>query len=564
MKSLITSKLSQKMFACVFINILRNKSLWTNKKTVKSPHNDVVIPNRTVSEHIWENLDKWSNRTAVVCGITKRSYTYQQIYLYSRNFAAKLRSSLRIRDGDVVGLMMTNSPEYPIITLGALEAGAEVTTLNPLYTVYEVQRQLALSEPKILVGTPETIPVLKKALSLLKLDIPVINMDMETDQLSGTVSFKELAFDDTVDKSVLNEVRRDKNDISFLLYSSGTTGLPKGVELTNQNIVVNCLQQNVHSVKHYNDTTHSHQDSVLAVLPFYHSYGLSIIMLHKLSVGIRLVTMPKFHPQNFISTLEEEEIDILCAAPPIVLFLASHKNVTEKTLESIKTITSGGAPVPKNDIQQLKEKLKPTTNFLQIYGLTETGPLATAMLPGDTNYSTVGYAIPNTELKIVNENHQNLGPNQEGELLIKGPQVMKGYRNNPESTEAAFTEDGWFKSGDIASIDYCGVVTIRDRLKELIKVKGYQVPPAELENIIKEHPDILDAAVVGIPDQRTGEAPKAFVVLKDGCKVVEKEIINFVSERVAEYKRVKEVTFLEVLPKTPSGKTLRRELKKRC
>ncbi|KAJ0174384.1 hypothetical protein K1T71_010530 [Dendrolimus kikuchii] len=565
MSFFVISSLSRKNFTSACINSFRNKSLWTGNKTVISPHNDIVIPNRTVTEHIWENLDQWADKTAVICSLTKRSYTYHQLYKYSQNFAAKLRGSLRIKEGDVICVMMSNSPEYPIVILGALEAGAEITTLNPLYTAYEVQRQLTLSEAKLLIGTQDTIPVLKEALILSKTETPIIDLNiMDTTRLNGTISYKELAFDDTVDKSILNEVRRDSNDIAFLLYSSGTTGLPKGVELTNKNIVVNCMQQDVDSVKHYNNTTHSYQDSVLAVMPFYHCYGLSIIMLHKLSVGARLVTLPKFLPQTFISTLKEQNISILSAAPPLLLFLASHKDVTKKTLQTVNTITSGGAPVPNNDILKVTEKLKPNTNFLQVYGLTETSPLSTSMLPGDTNYHTVGCAVSNTELKIVNDDHHTLGPHEVGELLIRGPQVMRGYRNNPESTKAAFAEDGWFISGDAASIDSYGVVTISDRLKELIKVKGYQVPPAELENVIKEHPDVLDAAVIGIPDQRTGETPKAFVVLKEGRKTVDKEIIDFVSKRVTEYKRIKEVMFLEELPKNPSGKMLRRELKKFC
>ncbi|KAJ0175978.1 hypothetical protein K1T71_008152 [Dendrolimus kikuchii] len=557
------SGLSQRVFTSASVNCVRNKSLWTTEKIVKSPHRDVIIPNRTVTEHIWEKLEKWADKTAIICSITNRSYTYHQLYKYSRNFAAKLRGSMQIRDGDVVCIMMSNSPEYPIAVLGALEAGAEVTTVNPIYTAHEVQRQLTLSRPKILVGIPETISVLREALNLSITSLPIIVVNCaENTELSGCISFKELAFDDTIDKSILKEVKRNKDDIAFLPYSSGTTGLPKGVELTNKNIVVNCIQQDVETVKHYDDTTNHHQASVLAILPFYHIYGLSIVMLHKLSVGIKVVTMPKFHPQTFLSAFEKSDINILYAAPPLILFLASHKDVTKKKLEKIKTITSGAAPLPRNDIDRVIEKLQPGTNFLQLYGLTETSPLATAMLPGSTDFSTSGLAISNTELRIVDGNNRSLGPDEIGELLIRGPQVMKGYRNDMENTKAAFTGDRWFKSGDLASINSDGVITIADRLKELIKVKGYQVPPAELESVLKSHPDVLDAAVVGVPDPRMGEVPKAFVVLNEGRKTVDKEIIEFVSKRVAEYKRIKEVTFLDALPKNASGKLLRRELKK--
>lgn len=562
MSSAVLSILRQKCLLGVSVIFSRKGSLWTSDKIVKSPHKDIVIPNRTLPEHIWENLERWSDKTAIACGVTNRSYSYHQVYKFSRNFAAKLRTHFHIKDGDVVCIMMSNSPEYAIAVLGALEAGAEVTTVNPIYTSHEVQRQITLSEPKLLIGMPDTIHVLKEALSMSKIELPVINVNTEGNQQNGTASFLELAFDDTSDKSILKKVRRERNDIAFLPYSSGTTGLPKGVELTNENIVANCLQQDVNTVKHYNDTTDINQDSALAVLPFYHIYGLSIVMLHKLSVGIKIVTLPKFHPQTFLSALKEHKINILCAAPPIILFLATHKDVTKQSLESLKVVTSGAAPLPRNDVDRLMEKLPVNTDFLQLYGLTETSPLATAMLPRSTNYSTSGFAVSNTELRIVDANHVSLGPDEVGELLIRGPQVMKGYRNNTENTKAAFAEDGWFKSGDLATINKDGEVTIADRLKELIKVKGYQVPPAELENLLKEHPDVLDAAVVGIPDQRTGEVPKAFVVLKDGRTAIEKDIIDFVSKKVAEYKRIKELMFVDALPKNPSGKILRRELKK--
>ncbi|XP_037293349.1 probable 4-coumarate--CoA ligase 3 isoform X2 [Manduca sexta] len=538
----------------------RSSSLWTSDNIVKSPHKDVVIPNRTVVEHVWEDILKWADKTALVCGVTNRSITYQQLYKYSRNFAAQLRTQLKIRDGDVVCIMMPNSPEYGVAMLGILEAGAEVTTINPIYTAHEVHRQLVLANPNVVIGVPSTIKVLKEALQLAQKDLPIIGLNDGTGLPSGVISFQEFVIDSNPDLSVLKEVSKKPEDIAFLPYSSGTTGLPKGVELTNRNVVANCVQQESDPIKFYNDTTSLNQDATLAVLPFYHIYGLVIILLHKLSAGLKVVTLPKFQPDSFLSTLKEHKIQLLCAAPPMVLFLGSHPDVKKEHLESIKTITSGAAPLPRNDVQRVLEKVQPDTNLLQIYGLTETSPLATAMLRGSTAYSTAGYAIANTQLRVVDSDLRSLEPNQVGELLIRGPQVMKGYRNNPEATKAVITE-GWFRSGDLASLGKDGVVTIVDRLKELIKVKGYQVPPAELENILKEHPAVLDAAVVGMPDKKAGEVPKAFIVKKDGVKVQPEDIIKFVAERVAEFKRIKEVTFLDELPKNPSGKILRRVLK---
>ncbi|KOB78357.1 AMP dependent coa ligase [Operophtera brumata] len=496
------TKSTRRLLACknTLIHSSRSQSVWTSDKTIKSPFKNVDIPNRTIPEQIWENLGRWPDKPALVCGVTNHSYTYHQLYKYSRNFATKLCNKLGIRDHDVVCVMMPNSPDYALAVLGILQAGAEVTTVNPIYTAHEVQRQLLLSKPKIIISVPETISILKDALKLAKLDIPIIAVKTANESRpQGTISFEEFALDSTVDHSVLNKVSSKSNDIAFLPYSSGTTGLPKGVELTNRNLVSNFMQLDNEEVKHHCDTT--------------------------------------------------------------LLFTGSHKDVSRDHLAHLKVVTSGAAPLPLNDVLRVIEKASPGMNFLQLYGLTETSPLVTAMVPGSENYSSSGFAVSNTELQIVNSEQHSLGPNEVGELLIRGPQVMKGYRDNPESTKAAVTEDGWFKSGDLARIDEDGAITIVDRLKELIKVKGYQVPPAELENVLKEHPSILDAAVIGISDAKQGEAPKAFIVVKEGHKLKPDDVMKFVEERVAVYKRLKEVMFMDVIPKNPSGKILRRVLR---
>ncbi|XP_063828420.1 uncharacterized protein LOC135077808 [Ostrinia nubilalis] len=544
-------------------NVTVKHSVWTQENIVRSPFKDVEIPRRSLPEHIWENLERWPDKTAMVCGITNRSITYHQLYKYSRNFAAHLRTNFHLTDGDVVCIMMANAPEYAPAVIGALEAGAEVTTINPIYTAHEVHRQLLLSNPKILIGVPESVPILKEALKLAKKTIPIITCNAKNNLPFDTISFEELINDDSVNKEVLKQVRKNFEDVILLPYSSGTTGLPKGVELTTKNIVSNCIQQDMKEIRHYDDTTSSHQESVVAVLPFYHIYGLVIIMLHKLSVGGKVVTLPKFEPTSFLKTFDDHRTSLLYTAPPLVLFLASFPGVTSKHLESVNRIVCGAAPLPKSDIDKVLEKVKHDLKFLQVYGLTETSPLVTTFTQDYQKYTTAGFPISNTELKIIGGKSENLGPNQVGELLIRGPQIMKGYRNNVEATNNCITEDGWFKSGDLASIDEDGSLTIADRLKELIKVKGYQVPPAELESVIKEHPAVLDAGVVGIPDPKTGERPKAFVVLKEGLKAVPKDIETFVSERVAEFKRLKDVTFVDSLPKNPSGKLLRRILKEK-
>ncbi|CAG4959570.1 unnamed protein product [Parnassius apollo] len=559
--NMVTKNIQKLLLVRKYSN-LSSQHLWTKENVVNSPYNDIQLPSLNVTDYIWQNLDKWADKPAMICGITNRSYTYNELYKYSRILAVKLRTQWDIREGDITCIMMPNNPEYAIVTLGSLEAGAAVTTINPLYTVHEVQRQLLLSNPKIVIGSPETIGLIKEACKNTRMNLPIIAAKNSNESLPPeTISFLELIDDRNVDFSVLNTVTKNIDDIALVPYSSGTTGLPKGVELVHRTLVTNFVQQDAEGIRHYQHTTDSHQESLLAVLPLYHLYGLAVILLQKLTVGAKIVTLPKFERKTFLHAVKEHKTSLLHLVPPLASFLGSHPSVEDEYLSHIHTYISGAAPLPKQDIFRVLEKSKSNVDFLQIYGMTELSPLATTVPPGSKNYTSVGVALPSTKLRIVDSDDQNMEPNAVGELLIKGPQIMKGYRNNLEATKAVITDDGWFRSGDLASIDYDGVVTIRDRIKELIKVKGFQVAPAELESVLKEHPDILDAAVIGVPDAKLGEVPKAFVVVKDGCKQDSTNVKKFVEDRVASYKRLSDVEFMKSLPRNPSGKILRKVLR---
>ncbi|XP_034832839.1 uncharacterized protein [Maniola hyperantus] len=538
---------------------IKMKHIWTVDKIVKSPFDDIVVPDVTVTEYMWKNLDKWSDKTALVCGITDRKYTYLQLYKQSQIFGASLRKKFKIRDGDIVCIMLPNSPEFPIVMLGILCAGGIVATINPMYTAYETQKQIQSSEAKLIVTDAGNVLIVKEALKRSNLSIPVIAIDIEKSRPEETVSFKELINDTHVDKNVLKEVKRSPQDVSFLLYSSGTTGLPKAVELMHKNIVANFEQQNEKLIQKFNDTTATNQDITLAYLPMFHSYGISVVTLHKLAAGLKLVTLPKFQPETFVNAFKKHKISTMYLAPPTVLFLASNPEVKAKYFEKLQYVTVGAAPLPLADAERFMSKVDHEMQFNQGYGMTEASPLVTITPNNSKNYSAVGVALPNCELRIVDSNMNIMGPNELGELLIKGPNVMKGYKNNPKANADVFV-DGWMRSGDLGKIDEDGFVTIADRLKELIKVNAYQVPPAELEGIIREHPAVFDAAVVGIPDEKTGERPKAFVVLNKDAKISNKDIMEYVNDRVAPYKRLKEVQFLDVIPKNASGKILRRVL----
>ncbi|XP_052749582.1 uncharacterized protein LOC113510928 [Galleria mellonella] len=541
---------------------VRRKSLWTQDRVLTSPHKNINIPNCTLNEFVWENLDKWPERTVAVCAITGRGYTYEQAFYLSNAFAANLRTKFKIVDGDVVSVMLPNIPDYPLVAMGILEAGAVISSINPIYTAHEVHRQLLVSNAKVVVTLPEISNIVKEAFKLAKIDIPIIVIKTNGDPApEGTVLFNELSEDVHVDTSCLKKVRRSNNDVCFLPYSSGTTGLPKGVELSHRNIVANCIQISEPAIKQHNETTKTHQDVVMAVLPFFHSYGATVTMFHRMVVGGKIVTLAKLQPEQFLQSLEKYKANILHIAPPLGLLMTSHPAASPKIYQYLEVILNGAAPFAGSDANRLLSKIQRKIDFRQGYGLTETSPVVSLPIIGSEHYSSVGNPMPSTEVRIVDSNLKNLGPNETGELLVRGPQVMRGYKNNPEANRETFTEDGWFRTGDMAVVDDNGDITIADRIKELIKVKGFQVPPAELEGVLRDHPSVLDVAVIGVPHPTNGEAPKAFVVLKNGQNADTKDICNFVNERVASYKRLNDIVFLDSIPKSLSGKILRKDLK---
>ncbi|CAK1582579.1 unnamed protein product [Parnassius mnemosyne] len=542
----------------------RNLNAWTQDRIIKSPYANIEIPNCTLYDYVWQNLDKWPERTASVCATTGRGYTYEQAFKLSNIFAANLRTKLKLKDGDIVAVMLPNIPDFPLVALGIMEAGGVVSTINPVYTAHEVHLQLVSCDAKLVVTLPETVSVVKDALKLAKLNIPIIAVRTNDNAVpEGTILFNELTEDVHVDKSCLKKVRRSINDICFLPYSSGTTGLPKGVELSSRNIIANCQQTNEPLIRTHNETTETHQDAVMTVLPLFHIYGATVMMFHKMSQGIKLVTLTKFQPEDFFEALQKYKTNILFVAPPLVLMMASHPAASPDKFQYLEAVINGAAPLSEADANRFLDKCKHKLDFRQGYGLTETSPVVSLTPRGLKNYGSVGYPIPNTELKIVDSGMKSLGPNEKGELLVKGPQVMRGYRNNVQANTESFTVDGWFRTGDIAVGDDSGMITISDRLKELIKVKGYQVPPAELEAILREHPAITDAAVVGVPHPTKGESPKAFVVLRSGSKANVKEISDFVSGKVAPYKRIDDIVFIDSIPKSSAGKISRRVLKEK-
>ncbi len=445
--------------------------------------------------------------------------------------------------GDVVGLHMPNLPEYAVCFHGVCAAGAVNTTSNPLYTAGELRHQLTNAGAKLLITVGPFLEVAREAAS--ETDVEEIFVVGEGD----ATPFAELLGDPSAAPQVEIDARED---LAVLPYSSGTTGLPKGVMLTHFNLVANLIQTNAALAGRPDDT-------LIAVLPFFHIYGQTVLMNLGLRSGAKVVTMPRFELQEFLRLIEEHAVTRAYIVPPIALALAKHPAIDEADLSSLELIMSGAAPLGRELTEAVAKRIG--CPVMQGYGMTEASPV-THLVPAGSSEGhggMIGLPLANTECRVVDP--ETGSEADRGELWVRGPQVMKGYLSDPEATAHTVDDDGWLHTGDIAEVDDEGYFTIVDRLKELIKYKGFQVPPAELEALLVSHPQVSDAAVIGMPDEEAGELPKAFVVASD--EVTDNEIMEFVAERVSPQKRVRLVERIDEVPKSASGKILRRELAER-
>jgi acyl-CoA synthetase (AMP-forming)/AMP-acid ligase II len=356
-----------------------------------------------------------------------------------------------------------------------------------------------------------------------------------------------------VDNGRAEQVEIDpRKDLIALPYSSGTTGLPKGVMLTHHNLVANICQ--MEGLCYFYET-----DTLICVLPLFHIYGLVVVLNMGLYSGSTIVLMPRFDLESFLQAVQDYEVTLAHLVPPIVLALSKHPIVDNYRLPNLKTIFSGAAPLGEDLTRACMDRLGITVR--QGYGMTETSPVthSSPAPPLDIKFGSVGVPAPNTECKIIDlETGAPLGPGEKGEVCVRGPQVMIGYLNNPEATALTIDAEGWLHTGDIGYVDEDGHFFIVDRAKELIKYKGLQVAPAELEAVLLAHPSVADAAVIPYPDDEAGEVPKGIIVLKE--PIEPQALLEFVAERVAPHKRIRHLEFVDKIPKSPSGKILRRVL----
>jgi acyl-CoA synthetase (AMP-forming)/AMP-acid ligase II len=511
----------------------------------KSPYPDISIPEIPFTDLIFQNAMQYADKPALIDGPTGRTLTYGQVVMGIRLIAASLHQR-GFKKGDVFAICSPNIPEYAVAFHAPAVLGGIVTTINPLYTADEMALQLNDCQAKYLV----TIPMFMEKALEAKAKSQVEEIFVFGEAEGGTPLASLLQSDGQFPPVEINP----REDLIVLPYSSGTTGLPKGVMLTHYNLVANILQT-LQNVDFEGD------DTMMGILPFFHIYGMMVVMSLMLYLGGTVVTMPRFELEDFLKILQNYKISRACLVPPIILALAKHPMVDQYDLSHLKQIFSGAAPLSADLQAAVSQRLG--CSAVQGYGLTETSPVthATPNDPAKIKVGSVGPSVPNTEIRIVDiATRQDLGANQEGEIWIRGPQVMKGYLNNPAATAMMIDSEGWLHTGDIGYADEDGYLYVVDRLKELIKYKGMQVAPAELEGVLLTHEAVADAAVIGTPDEEAGELPKAYVVLKPNREVSPEDIMAFVAERVAPHKKIRRVEFVPQIPKSASGKILRRLL----
>ncbi|HSS21478.1 MAG TPA: 4-coumarate--CoA ligase family protein [Pyrinomonadaceae bacterium] len=513
----------------------------------RGPFNEVSIPEIAVTPFVFQNALARAEKPALIDGPSGRTLTFGDLLDQIPRVASSL-AKRGFKKGDVFGILSPNLPEFAIVFHAVALLGGIISPVNPLYTEHEIEHQLKDAGAKFLVTVPQHLEKATAAARGANIEELFVFDVVAGDRGDATPFSSLLDGDGQVPEVIINP----REDLVALPYSSGTTGLPKGVMLTHHNLVANMCQ--MEGLEYF-----TQNDTLICVLPLFHIYGLVVVLNMGLRQGSTVITVPRFELELFLRLVQDYEVTLAHLVPPIVLTLSKSPVVDNYKLPKLKTIFSGAAPLDENLTRACMERLG--CSVRQGYGMTETSPVthSTPASPHQMKFGSVGVPAPNTECKVVHlETGELQGPNSEGEVCVRGPQIMKGYLNRPEATAATVDSEGWLHTGDIGYADTDGHFFIVDRAKELIKYKGFQVPPAELEALLLTHECVADAAVIPCPDDEAGEIPKAFVVLKG--ETTAEALMDFVAERVSPHKKIRLLEFIEKIPKSPSGKILRRVL----
>ncbi|XP_066384192.1 4-coumarate--CoA ligase-like 4 [Miscanthus floridulus] len=492
---------------------------------------------------------------ALIDAATGRRVTFRDLWRAVEGAATALAAPpLSLRKGQVALILSPNSVHFPVAALATMSLGAVLTTANPLNTPSEIAKQVADARPVVAFTTRDLLPKLPLAGAALR--VVLLEPDrLPSDPSSVVATIGEISATPP-DPTRRGDRRVTQDDPATLLYSSGTTGPSKGVVATHRSLISMVQIIMTRFRLEGSDKT----EAFLCTVPMFHVYGLVAFATGLLGCGATIVVLSKYELPEMLRSINEYGVTYLPLVPPILVAMLAHPKPLP--LGNLRKVLSGGAPLSKELIEGFKERY-PQVEILQGYGLTESTAIgaSTDSAEESRRYGTAGLLSPNTEAKIVDpETGEALPVNLTGELWIRGPYVMKGYFKNTEATQSTLTPDGWLKTGDLCYIDEDGYLFVVDRLKELIKYKGYQVPPAELEALLLTHPEIQDVAVIPFPDREVGQFPMAYVVRKKGSNLSEREVMEFVAKQVAPYKKVRKVAFVTEIPKNASGKILRKDL----
>ncbi len=499
------------------------------------------LPDLTITQLVLDGLEGRDQDPVLVDGPTGQALTAVEFRDRVERLAGGL-SERGIGPGRAVALFAPNQPDWCVLFHAIAWAGGTVTTLNPSYTAEEVHHQLRDSGAVLLITSPDLLRLARTgAIATSVLEIAVIG------EANGAVPLASLLGDPLRTTAALPE------SPAVLPYSSGTTGLPKGVVLTHRNLVANVLQiQCALGI--------GPGDATLAFLPYFHIYGMTVLMNLHLAFGGTQVTLPRFDLESALRLIERHRVRHLFVAPPVVLALARHPLVDHFDLSCLRLVISGAAPLGA-DLEAACAR-RVGCPVAQGYGMTELSPVSHFTRPGQERAGSSGQPLARTECRLVDpETGADVAAGEAGEVWVRGPQVMRGYHGNSGATAEMLTGEGWLRTGDIARVDADGYLFVIDRVKELIKVSGFQVAPAEIEALLVTHPGVADVAVIGVPDEARGEVPKAFVVRATGASPSLEDLRRFLEGHVAPYKIIQRLEYVERIPRTPSGKILRRLLR---
>ncbi|MFC1932701.1 long-chain fatty acid--CoA ligase [Chloroflexota bacterium] len=505
----------------------------------------IDYPEAPLFEFLSSTAKKYPANIAFSC--QDRKLSYGELDTLTSQLAFGL-NELGIKKRDRVALFLPNSLEFIIGYYGILKAGGTVTPANSLNKRDELKHQLNDSEAVAIITSENSYPMVKEIKDETRLKAIIL---ADSERTNGGISLSKLLAKYPPSPSEVD--LKPKEDIAAIEYTGGTTGLPKGAMLTHYNLVANAMQ---------NATWlgWNNKDIIIGLLPFYHSWGACTCLNSPIYSGARVVILPRFDVQELLMTIKKEKATVLYGAASIFTMLVNNPIITEYDLSSLKYVKAGAMPIPP----QIQERWEQVTGVRMIlgYGLSEASPETHNSPPKRVKPGTIGIPIMDTDARIVDEEtgETELPPGKAGELVIRGPQVMKEYLNRPEDSKEAL-RNGWLYTGDLAVMDEEGYFSIVDRKKEIIKYKGYTIAPAEVEAVLYKHPSVKECAVVGVPDALAGELPKAYVVLKAEYTLSEDELIKFCEQRVAPYKKIRQVEFIKEIPKTQVGKVLRRVLK---